>query len=68
MVELKLSRLYHPSLARALDFGRTKSAVYYTRELAPRDSVVEALGAPDEHTLVQCLAGIATAWPNLPPQ
>jgi tetratricopeptide (TPR) repeat protein len=53
-----LSRLDHPHLARVFDFGHTQSAVFYTRELGPMQSLLEALPIGDEHAVVQSLVGL----------
>jgi len=53
-----LSRFHHPHLARVFDLGRTQSAVFYTRELGPTQSALEALAIGDEHAVVQSLVGL----------
>lgn len=58
---LKLSGVDHPGLARPVDFGRSESAVFYTRELAPGKPITEAPFAGNEQALVECLTGIVDA-------
>jgi hypothetical protein len=56
---LALSHLEHPALARVYDFGRTESAVFYTREFGQPQTIVAALSPGDERALVQALVGFA---------